>query len=61
MGIAYAAAAALIVPGLLLVFHLLSRGPNVTSQPLVPADPLPEIDSPVADEAERWLRSQSRS
>ncbi|HWE54884.1 MAG TPA: hypothetical protein VG435_05195 [Acidimicrobiales bacterium] len=80
MGIAYAAAAGLVVPVLLFVFHLLSRPPEVTSQPPAPVPPAPltgpiGLDQPglyvqgpydqeipsVADEAERWLRSQTRN
>ncbi|HET6965704.1 MAG TPA: hypothetical protein VFH58_13090 [Acidimicrobiales bacterium] len=77
MGILYVAAAFLVVPGLLLLFHRLSRPPaggptslppNAVPPTAVPptapvphphgADVHPSAGS-VADEAERWLRSQA--
>lgn len=59
MGIVYVAVAILAVAGLLFVFHRLSRPPDMpgrrTDEGIGPA---PAAES-VADEAERWLRSQS--
>ncbi|HET9076606.1 MAG TPA: hypothetical protein VFN68_06725 [Acidimicrobiales bacterium] len=52
MGIVYVAVGFMVIPALLFVFHRLSRGTEVTSQP--PAGP----GSGLADEAERWLRTQ---
>lgn len=57
MGIMYVAAAFGVVPALLGAFHWLSRPPEVTSQPAPSAG---AAEGSVADEAEEWLRSQSR-
>jgi hypothetical protein len=71
VGMIYVLAAGAVVPGLLVLFGLLSRSPDVTSQPQPPAPPAPDpveadrIDvggwTHVAEEAERWLRTQSSS
>lgn len=81
MGIVYVVAALVVVPALLGAFHLLSRRPEVTSQPRPPIEPTrsraDDLDpvggelvsrdwrgtewGGVAEEAERWLRSQSSS
>lgn len=50
MGIAYLAAGLVCVPVLLMVFHRLSGEPPVSSQP----------PPTLGDEAEQWLRSQTR-
>lgn len=57
VGILYVAAAFGVVPGLLLLFHRLSRTPEPRPQ----RDDLPFAEPPgqsVADEAERWLQGQ---
>jgi hypothetical protein len=65
VGILYVGVALLAIPALLGLFHGLSRTPKVTSQPPGAADPVPTGDlapgagERLAEEAHRWLRSQS--
>lgn len=67
VGIAYVAAAFGIVPGLLFIFNRLSRPPeqrqSAKGQPERPQhEDVPFVDfdpESVADEAERWLQSQT--
>lgn len=59
------AAAFLVVPGLLVFFHRLSQpregGPTSLPPASLPEGPTahPSAASSIADEAERWLRSQA--
>ena len=59
MAIIYTLAAVGVVPGLLGFFHWLSRVPEPTA-PEAEERPV-EVERPVsvADEAQRWLQSQS--
>ncbi len=54
----YVAVAFVIVPGILIFFHGLSRRPDLPDRRQQPPSGAARVPESLADEAEQWLRAQ---